>query len=991
MNRSKRKRGFAGLLATTLTLSMVLSTGTAVFAAPPEVPEGYTRYEAEDGVTYGIEPGKEFERGNDYSGGMAVANLDKMRSGFDALDFEFKNTSHVEITVPREENGVVEVVVGYVCSGGDRPANDIAVKSNDGTPKRVEILGKKRASVKVDMQAGDNVVYVSTTLGDKADNGWVNIDYIDVNDVTEPGTVEPEEVEIIQPNNPIIKSMYTADPSAHVWDDGRIYIYASHDTDPARGCDLMDRYHVFSSDNMVDWIDEGEILSSDDVEWGRPEGGFMWAPDAAYKDGTYYFYYPHPSESKWNDSWKVGIATSKFPDKEFTDIGYIEGMGGDAMIDPCVFMDDDGKAYIYLGGGGKCVGAELNDDMISIKSEPVPMEGLDDFHEGTWIFKRNGIYYLTYPDNHGGNGNRMKYATSDSPLGPWEYQDVFLDSTGCDTSHGSVVEYKGEWYLFYHNKAISGTGNLRSVCVDKLEFDENGKILMVEQTLDSVEPVGPRVEPSEDMVTYQADEAELEGDAALLANDKASAGNVVTNLHKSGSAVVFNNVDGGEVGGRATIGINFSTPDKGKLKLIVNGVDYSYVNTLATGGKSFFTGHSEFTVNDMTPGATNTVRLEGGNSRVFLENITVTPFNDADDETPSVTGITLSGDYKTAYQMGDSFDKTGMVVTADFSDGRSQKVMGYKVSGFDSSVRGLQTVTISFEGAEAQFQVRIIAPPEWVQSGDRWWYDNGDDTWPQDCWKQIDGKWYHFDTNGYRQTGWLQDGKNRYFLKNDGTMATGWANDRGSWYYLREDGTMMTGWLKDRSCWYYLNGDGSMATGWVMAGGAWYYCNGSGIMQTGWLKESGTWYYLKDSGAMATGWLLDGTTWYYLNANGSMATGWIKIGNTWYYCNGSGAMQTGWIKSGTTWYYLKNSGAMATGWLLDGTTWYYLKSSGAMVTGWVKDGSTWYYCSGSGAMQTGWVYTGGNYYYLYDNGAMAANTWIGKYYVNGSGVWTKTR
>lgn len=103
----------------------------------------------------------------------------------------------------------------------------------------------------------------------------------------------------------------------------------------------------------------------------------------------------------------------------------------------------------------------------------------------------------------------MKYATSDSPLGPWEYQDVFLDSTGCDTSHGSVVEYKGDWYLFYHNKAISGTGNLRSVCVDKLEFDENGKILMVEQTLDSVEPVGPRVEPSEDMVTYQADEAEL--------------------------------------------------------------------------------------------------------------------------------------------------------------------------------------------------------------------------------------------------------------------------------------------------------------------------------------------------------------------------------------------------------------------------------------------------------------------------------------------------
>nr|WP_218834979.1 family 43 glycosylhydrolase [Paenibacillus sp. E222] len=100
--------------------------------------------------------------------------------------------------------------------------------------------------------------------------------------------------------NPAITSIYTADPSAHVWNDGKIYIYASHDMDPARGCDLMDRYHVFSSEDMVHWLDEGEILRSDDVSWGRPEGGFMWAPDCAYKNGTYYFYYPHPSDSNWN-------------------------------------------------------------------------------------------------------------------------------------------------------------------------------------------------------------------------------------------------------------------------------------------------------------------------------------------------------------------------------------------------------------------------------------------------------------------------------------------------------------------------------------------------------------------------------------------------------------------------------------------------------------------------------------------------------------------
>ena len=98
--------------------------------------------------------------------------------------------------------------------------------------------------------------------------------------------------------NPFITHMYTADPSAHVWADGRLYVYASHDIDPPRGCDLMDRYHVFSTDDMIHWKDHGEILNSSQVPWGRKEGGFMWAPDCAYKDGTYYFYFPHPSETK---------------------------------------------------------------------------------------------------------------------------------------------------------------------------------------------------------------------------------------------------------------------------------------------------------------------------------------------------------------------------------------------------------------------------------------------------------------------------------------------------------------------------------------------------------------------------------------------------------------------------------------------------------------------------------------------------------------------
>lgn len=281
--------------------------------------------------------------------------------------------------------------------------------------------------------------------------------------------------------NPFITHMYTADPSAHVWEDGRLYVYASHDVDPPRGCDLMDKYHVFSTDDMVNWKDHGEILRSENVDWGRPEGGFMWAPDCAYKDGVYYFYYPHPSGSDWNNTWKVGVATSKKPVQKFKDQGFMEGVGGFAMIDPCVFIDDDGQAYFYYGGGSKCEGAKLKDNMMELDGEFQPMEGLEDFHEATWVFKRNGIYYLTYADNNRGN-NRLRYAMSNNPLGPWEYKGIYLEPTGCDTSHGSVVEYKGQWYAFYHNKSISGQGNLRSICVDKLYFNEDGTIQTVIQT-----------------------------------------------------------------------------------------------------------------------------------------------------------------------------------------------------------------------------------------------------------------------------------------------------------------------------------------------------------------------------------------------------------------------------------------------------------------------------------------------------------------------------
>ncbi|UAY50841.1 family 43 glycosylhydrolase [Ferruginibacter albus] len=288
--------------------------------------------------------------------------------------------------------------------------------------------------------------------------------------------------------NPFITDMYTADPSAHVWADGRLYVYASHDIPPAYGCNWMDKYHVFSTDDMVHWTDHGQVLEASQVNTlqypGTSEGSFMWAPDCAYKNGTYYLYFPHAVDSPWNTNWKIGVATSSEPAANFTFQKYIDGL--ESLIDPCIFVDDDGQAYLYYGGGGTCKGGKLKSNMMEIDGQMKSMDGLQDFHEATWVHKRNGMYYLSYANNYSNSnahkGNQMAYAVSSSPLGPWQYRGVYIESTTSSTDHGSIVQFKGKWYAFYHNSAISNYDWLRSVCVDTLGYYDNGLIKKVIQT-----------------------------------------------------------------------------------------------------------------------------------------------------------------------------------------------------------------------------------------------------------------------------------------------------------------------------------------------------------------------------------------------------------------------------------------------------------------------------------------------------------------------------
>ena len=303
--------------------------------------------------------------------------------------------------------------------------------------------------------------------------------------------------------NSFTGTLYTADPSAHVWADGRLYVYASHDMEPTQGCDRMDRYHVFSTADMKNWTDHGEIMNSATVKAhvGMGIDGFMWAPDCAYnkEDQLYYFYFPHKIDT---DTWRIFVATSKEPAAKFRVKGVIEGIP--STIDPCVFVDDDEQPYIYTSGAGKgCWGAKLRkDDWAKLDGVMSPLTGFTDFHEAPWVHKYKGKYYLSHSDNHASSqgGNRMQYSVSNNPLGPFTPCGVYMYPHGEETAHGSIVEYKGKWYTFYHTANYSGRGALRSVCVDPIEYDQNDRLKVVQNWGQPYEGKAPEVDLSETLV-----------------------------------------------------------------------------------------------------------------------------------------------------------------------------------------------------------------------------------------------------------------------------------------------------------------------------------------------------------------------------------------------------------------------------------------------------------------------------------------------------------
>ncbi|KAH8884229.1 glycoside hydrolase family 43 protein [Thozetella sp. PMI_491] len=322
---------------------------------------------------------------------------------------------------------------------------------------------------------------------------------------------------------PLISHIYTADPSAHVF-EGKLYIYPSHDretdiqfNDNGDQYDMVD-YHVFSTTSLdppEPVVDHGVALKAEDVPWVSKQ---LWAPDAAYKEGKYYLYFPARDK---HDIFRIGVAVADRPEGPF--VPDPEPIRGSYSIDPASFVDDDGSAYLYFGGlwggqlqcyqkgndqfdatwlgaqepsgqGAVALGprvARLTDDMRQFAGEvqeltilapetgePIAADDHDRrFFEAAWMHKRGSLYYFSYST---GDTHYLCYATSASPTGPFTYGGRILEPVLGWTTHHSIVEFQGRWWLFHHDCEISkGVSHLRNVKVKEIFYDDDGKILQV--------------------------------------------------------------------------------------------------------------------------------------------------------------------------------------------------------------------------------------------------------------------------------------------------------------------------------------------------------------------------------------------------------------------------------------------------------------------------------------------------------------------------------
>jgi beta-xylosidase len=301
--------------------------------------------------------------------------------------------------------------------------------------------------------------------------------------------------------NPLVKQIFTADPTGRVFGD-RLYVYTSHDEADANYWDMVD-WRLLSTTDLVTWKDHGPVFSLKGFAWATK---WAWAPDCVHANGKYYLFLPV-------DRAKIGVAVGDTPEGPFRDaIGRplidktMMPEVGVEPIDPALLIDDDGQAYMFLGCRNlkvvkldasltRLAGPVQAVTLFDPQGKPIPVAAPDTqpslpmgYGEAPWVFKRAGKYYFVY-SNGWAKESTLFYALGDAPIGPFTYAGKVMEHVACVTHHGSIVQFRGRWYVFYHTSELSG-GNAfrRSVCVDELTFGTDGRIHPVTATKDGPSP-----------------------------------------------------------------------------------------------------------------------------------------------------------------------------------------------------------------------------------------------------------------------------------------------------------------------------------------------------------------------------------------------------------------------------------------------------------------------------------------------------------------------
>ncbi|PGV53842.1 family 43 glycosylhydrolase [Bacillus sp. AFS037270] len=362
--------------------------------------------------------------------------------------------------------------------------------------------------------------------------------------------------------NPVLPpDLHIPDPEAHVMPDGRVYVYGSWDQKENIYCSK--EYRVFSSDNLIDWVDHGKSFDASQVPWVFDENApkypssidwsrltpflkkmiekdtkdgkleipnfpkdMLFAPDAIHKDGKYYLYFCMADASE-------GVAVADMPEGPFRDPIQLP-CGG---IDPAVFVDDDGQAYYYWGQF-YAHGAKLKDNMVEFEENSIVNNIVTEedhyFHEGSSLRKRGDTYYFVYSSMVRGKPTSLAYATSKSPLGPFKYQGVIIDNDGCDpqswNNHGSIEEVNGQWYVFYH-RSSQNRQQKRRLCIEPIFFNEDGTLQEVKMTSQGA---GWPFEINEKIAAYRA--CQLSGSVYLAPSNNGDE--VLTGIKDEDEAII---------------------------------------------------------------------------------------------------------------------------------------------------------------------------------------------------------------------------------------------------------------------------------------------------------------------------------------------------------------------------------------------------------------------------------------------------------------------